>query len=175
MKIYGACDPGKNGAWCFLYVVKEKVIKIETHVMPLLNKDEYDLPKLQVIIEKFAKFDCHFVIENVHSIFGASAKSNFQFGLGTGFVRAFVVANSIPYTLIQSKAWQKVCFNGVKVINKAGKVGEGRGKVDTKAMGLVAVKRLYPKVNLLATSRSKVPHDGIVDALLMAHYNKLTF
>lgn len=175
MKVYAAIDPGKSGAICALYVNKEKVIKIETHIMPMLNKDEYDLQELRSIIEKLSKFDTHFVIEDVHSIFGASAKSNFQFGLGVGYVRATVASFQIPFTLINSKTWQKVCFEGVKEILKTGKVGEGRGKIDTKAMALVAVKRLFPTVNLLRTSNCKNPHDGIVDGLLMAHYGKLKF
>jgi len=34
---------------------------------------------------------------------------------------------------------------------------------------------LFPKVNLLMTERSSVPHDGLVDALLMAEYARRKF
>jgi hypothetical protein len=175
MKVYAGLDPGKNGAIAAIFVDKGKVSKIETHVMPMLNSDEYDLQGLRDIIETLSKLDTHFVIENVHSIFGTSAKSNFQFGMGVGIVRTSIAFFQIPFTLVQSKTWQKVCFEGVKEIRKPGKAKEGRGSVDTKAMALIAVKRLYPKVNLLATARSKVPHDGLVDALLMSHFCKLNF
>ena len=48
-------------------------------------------------------------------------------------------------------------------------------KVDTKAMALMAAKRLFPKVNLIMTERSTTPHDGLVDALLMAEYARRKF
>lgn len=43
-------------------------------------------------------------------------------------------------------------------------------KVDTKATSLLAAKRLFPDETFLATQRSKVPHDGIVDAVLIGLY-----
>lgn len=175
MKVFTAIDPGKSGGISSIYVKNGKIIKIEVGIMPMLNDEEYDLQKLRDIMEKISKYDSHVIIENVHSIYGASAKSNFQFGIGVGIVRTAVACFQIPYTLVQSKAWQKVCFQGVKVIEKKGIIGEGRGKIDTKAMAAVAAARLYPKVNVLKSSRAKNPHDGIVDSLLMAHYGKLMF
>ena len=41
-------------------------------------------------------------------------------------------------------------------------------KVDTKATSLTAAKRLWPGDGFLASPKSKVAHDGIVDAMLIA-------
>jgi hypothetical protein len=45
-----------------------------------------------------------------------------------------------------------------------------QGKRDCKKMSELAAKRLFPNVDLRATERCKISHDGIVDALLIAYY-----
>ena len=35
-------------------------------------------------------------------------------------------------------------------------------------------QQTYPNVSLLKTSRCRVPHDGLSDALCLAHYGKMT-
>jgi len=44
---------------------------------------------------------------------------------------------------------------------------------DTKPRALELAKRLWPDETFLATERSKVPHDGIVDAALLAEYARI--
>jgi hypothetical protein len=46
---------------------------------------------------------------------------------------------------------------------------------DTKAMALMAVKRLFPNQKLTFGERATVPHDGLVDALLMAEYSRRNY
>lgn len=55
------------------------------------------------------------------------------------------------------QAWQKVMLPGCK----AG---------DTKPRALELSKRLWPDESFLATPRCKKPHDGLVDAALLAEY-----
>lgn len=170
MKVRIGIDVGKQGAVVALY----EDGKIETSAMPLM-KGEYDLQAIRKKIMSYADFDTHIVIEDVHSIFGASAKSNFEFGVGVGMIRMAAAMAQIPFTLIQPKMWQKEIFVGIPVIKKPGKREEGRGTLDTKAMALVAVQRLYPKLDLRKSERAENPHEGIVDALCIATYCKLKF
>jgi len=58
-------------------------------------------------------------------------------------------------------------FTGVEEITITGKSTR-----DTKAMALVAAKRLFPGRDFKLTDRSTKPHDGMVDALLMSEYGK---
>ena len=44
-----------------------------------------------------------------------------------------------------------------------------RFKTDTKATSLNAARRIFPGETFLATPRSKKPHDGLVDAALIAY------
>jgi hypothetical protein len=71
--------------------------------------------------------------------------------------------------LVQPKKWQADIWANVDKIYKTGK------KIDTKKTSLMAAKRLFPNESFLATSRSRVPHDGIVDAALIAQYCKIRF
>jgi len=99
------------------------------------------------------------VLEDVHSIPGASAKSNFGFGKSVGITELVVRQSKIPFEMVPPKEWQKnVWINSDKVPR------------DTKKTSLNSARRLYPSYDFLATKRSTVPHDGIVDATLIAHY-----
>jgi hypothetical protein len=170
-KLWIGIDPGKQGA----IVSIDSFNNVETYVMPLIA-GEYDLQKLKQFMNQFQEVnDLHLIIEDVHAIFRASANSSFEFGVGVGIVRMATVMAEIPFTLVQPKMWQKTIFEGVSVIKKPGKREEGRGSLDTKAMALIAAQRLYPKLNLMKSDKSKKPHEGIVDALLIAHYCKLKF
>ena len=64
-----------------------------------------------------------------------------------------------------AKQWQKEMFLGVEEITITGKSTR-----DTKAMALVAIKRIFPNLELTFGVKAKKPHDGLVDAVLMAEY-----
>ena len=133
-------------------------------VIPTLGK-EYDIQSMQEILEeKIGENIVHVGIENVHAIQGrAGATSNFQFGLGKGILMGLVQALGHRYTLVNPKAWQKIAWEGVTK------------QKDTKQTSLIAAKRLFPGESFLATERSRVPHDGLVDAALIAYYCKIKF
>lgn len=160
-------DPGKSGA-----IVSIDDLGIEANATPMLNKEEYDLGGFFKLLQRLNNREAIVLIEDVHSIFGVSAKSNFQFGRGLGIIEALTVAAGLPYVKVGPKTWQKLCFQGVAEVTK-GVTKTGRGKTDTKAMAAVAAARLYPGEALNFGGRAKKPHDGLVDALLMAHYCKL--
>ena len=88
-------------------------------------------------------------------------------GHQSGAVEMMAIALRIPYTKIPAKQWQKEMFTGVEEITITGKTSR-----DTKAMALVAAKRLFPGRDFTFTERSTKPHDGYVDALLMSEYGK---
>jgi len=103
----------------------------------------------------------------VHSIFGAGAKANFQFGRCLGLLEGMTIAYSLPFIKVKPKDWQKEMWEGVTPIKT---IVKGKKKTDTKATSLVAAQRLFPGDKFLGSERSKVPHDGIVDGLLIAEH-----
>lgn len=115
------------------------------------------------------------VIEDVHSVFGSSAKSTFAFGFNKGYLIGLLAANQIPYTLVAPKEWQReiwtnadmvvtykeVTVKGKKVIKK---------EVNTKQTSTNACKRLFPTLDLRKSERSKKIDDNKVDATLMSEF-----
>lgn len=163
-KVYVAIDPGKSGAIVFL----DPNGGLNKWVIPKIG-DDIDGNALYAIIEGIKdKFDPVIIIEDVHSVFGASAKANWQFGFVCGLIRAMVIAHKLPFHMIQPKDWQKVVWSNDDKVYKPKKPDQKRPQLDTKATSLKAAVRLYPNYDFRATERSKIPHDGIVDALLMA-------
>ncbi len=183
MKISIGVDIGADGAYAIF--VENKL----TYGKNPYTSEEPDMKALlDIIFEATATAEddisVHAVIEDLHSVFGSSAKSNFEFGKNNGFIIGLLQISQIPFTKVGPKKWQKVMWEGIrpveipvikKKVHQVDKKGNLKYKVDTKATSLIAAKRLFPKETFLATERSKVPHDGIVDAVLLAEYCKRTF
>lgn len=179
-------DIGSKGAIC---VMEDKKI-VKTCAFPQLE-GRPDLKKFCDILlevkQTFGKYTIgnigspiHCAIEDLHSIFGTGAKSNFQFGWINGATEAILTSLNIPYTKVQAKKWQKSLWEGIRPVEvlvkgKKNKDGSPKYKIDTKATSLLAAKRLFPDQTFLATERSKVPHDGIVDAILICEYCRRHF
>lgn len=152
------CDPGKSGA-----IVTIQGDEVTKYLYPMIGTStEYDIQGIRDIFKTFDKDNCHVVIENVHAIAGGSAKANWSFSRGKALLEVLCIAFDLPFTMVNPKAWQKLIHQGIP-------------KMEAKDMTLMAIKRLYPEVDLRKSERAKKPHDGIYDALGMAHYAKMTY
>ena len=96
-------------------------------------------------------------IEDVHSLYGMSAKSNFGFGKNLGIVTAIakIATNGQAVKTVAPKVWQK--YVGVTV----------RGKAIKKQVAEIA-QSLYPTAELHGKRGGLL--DGRADALMIAHY-----
>jgi len=172
MKYYIGLDVGKRGG---IAVIDERG-NIMVRSTPQIA-GEIDVHALRDFLVSF-EGEIHCAIEDVHSIFGSSAKSNFQFGRSLGILEGMVIAYDFPFTKVQPKVWQKEMWSGISpvLINTGKKTKDGniKYKADTKATSSLACKRLFPSIDLRDTNRktdrSKKDHDGIIDALLIAEY-----
>jgi hypothetical protein len=166
---YIGIDLGKQGAISVLKKGKPHA----KHPMPKVGK-EIDLKGILNILAPYAKKDCHVVFEKVHGMFGLMKKAAVSLGLQTGYMEMACVALGIPYTMVSPVSWQKVIFKDARIQTKTKLDEEGNSKKvkDTKKTALLVAKRLYPAEDFLASSRSRKPSDGIVDAYLLAEYGK---
>ena len=162
-KFFIGIDIGKQGAVAIWD--GENYIR---HKMPMIKK-EVDWHRLHYLLQSYEGFNGMVVFEKLGVIFGSSKKTAFSMGQQMGAIEMLCVALSMPYTMVPAKTWQAEMFQGVSEIKKT-----GTSKRDTKAMALVACKRLLPEVDLLF-GIAKKPHDGLVDSLLMAEYAKRKF
>lgn len=74
-------------------------------------------------------------------------------------LRAVLILWGVKWGRITPQSWQKVMLPKCK----AG---------DTKPRALALAKELWPDETFLASSRCKVPHDGLIDAALIAEYSR---
>jgi len=188
--IFIGLDPGSRGA---CVCVDENRSVRHQFAFKLNENDEFDMNyfivQIKIIEERFQDEVFMFVLENVHSLFGMSAKSNFNFGKNCGIIEAVIAAFGYSFVKVTPKDWQKEQLKGIDVIKVKKKekykeydseklvfVDKTRlvetKKNDVKAMSLQAQQRLFPNFNSLASVRCKTPHDGLVDALLIADYGR---
>lgn len=171
MKIRCAINPGKSG---FITVMIDET-NLEFFQIPKIGK-EVDLHSLDLIFKGIKELgsDLKFVIEDVHALFGSSSKATFSFGYIVGALTAMLVSNNISFIPVQPKKWQKEMWEGVPMMKKPSSTGKTE-VTDTKAMSLIAAKRIFPNVDMRASERCKNPDDNKVDSLLMAEYCRRNF
>lgn len=177
-KTFAGADPGKSGVISFLYPNGE----IKSVGYPLLGK-EYDIREFAEIFAEMTKLNCHLSIEDVHAMPKVAAKSNWSLSRGKTILEVLAIVYNIPHTLVAPKTWQKEMWQGIPEqrkpsikIERKGKIITKKGPMLTKEMSLLAVKRLFPNVDLRnpnrKTDRAEKPHDGVVDAILLAEYGR---
>lgn len=122
----------------------------------------YSTPLVRVVIEKPAGSKSAAAARSMADSF-ARCETCFQ-------IKRFA------YEPIHARTWQQEMFEGERVATDCplDDVLEGEFQEDTKDVALKVAKRLWPKHNWLATKRSRKPHDGMIDAALIAEYARRT-
>lgn len=167
MELIIGIDPGKSGG--FSLISNSGVIDIQKS--PTIGS-EIDINAIVSIIKQWKIFadsngyTLKVFIEDVHALFGASAKSTFQFGRSVGILQGIISSFELPVIYVQPKKWQSFSWKGVKPQKK---LVNGKNKVDTKKTSLLAAKNLFPSETFIPDG-SRTPQDGIVDATLIAYY-----
>jgi hypothetical protein len=169
MKHYIGLDPGRNGGLVEISSEGVSVLRMPTiagRISPYGISDW-----LESRLAAAGRENILIGLEDVHAMEGKGAKATFQFGRALGILEGAIAAFRIPFIAVTPKDWQAIAHLGIPKLKKTSKAG-GRQVNDPKAMSLLAAERLYPHVDLRATEKCKNAHDGIVDALLIAHYLK---
>jgi len=157
MKICGI-DPGLSGA---LAVIGTPGPLINDYlVMPTVG-NVLDLGVIKRFLQAI-KPDI-VALERGQAMPKQGVSSAFKFGRVCGAVEGILVGLELPYKLVTPRNWQKWAHMGIEK------------SLGPKQKSLIAASRLYPGRTFLATSRCRKPHEGIVDALLIARWVLETF
>lgn len=157
-KIYIGVDLGKSGGIAILSTNSGP----QLHVMPTINK-EVDYQALCRLLKDHIS-EVHVIFERLQATPMVPKHTCISMGWQAGAIEGICVALQLSYTMIHPKTWQKKMFEGTPDMKRSD------GKNDTKGRALVAAQRLFPSLSFLMTERSSKPHEGVVDALLMARY-----
>lgn len=153
-------DPGLNGAFGVIDGTHIYGIPITTYWITLKSgkrRQKYDWQATLKILQ--VRKDTIVTIEKQYSMPMQGIVSQFSVGLGYGALRGMLCGLDITTKPVHAKTWQKEFFKRDK-------------EKTTKEQALEAIKELYPQVDLFASERSTVHHEGIVDAMLIAEYGR---
>ena len=92
-------DPGAKGAYCILVPGTNQIYFVDANLPPLTIHE-----LLQYYRDHFSIQ--HIRLEDVHSIYGMSAKSNFSFGGAFWYVQAVFETLNYSCRKVQPKEWQ---------------------------------------------------------------------
>jgi len=176
--IHIGIDPGADGA---IAVLDENGKILYRAGYPKIG-NKFDPHGLNKIIKKTKQKypDHNFTLELIGIIFGVSKSSMVSLSKNCGQIEGILIGNECRHAMVPPKEWQKEMWKNIKPIRKAStkRKKDGTpaiGSVNTKATSLLAAKRLWPTEDFLRTERSTKPHDGIIDALLLAEYSRRKF
>jgi len=153
-------DPGLQGGVVSIDMDGQIIYK---WTMPIIEggkgKKEIDLVALREIFDEIKEAKMVY-IEKVGAMPKQGVSSMFKFGKVFGYLEAMLAAFQIPYIMVTPQQWSKEIHFGLS------------RDLKPKERSLVVLNRMYPKVDLRVTERSKKPHDGLLDALLIAEYGR---
>lgn len=138
---YIGIDPGKSGALAVIYDTAE------IEVFP------FDFNTYTRVLNALEFTQVKACVEKVNAMPGQGVVSMFNFGHNLGFIEGLLSAYYLPYQLVPPVKWKKEFSLS-----------------SDKQKSIECCQKLFPGVSLLATDRSRKPHDGMAEALLMAEY-----
>lgn len=164
-RIWIGIDPGLEGA-----IAVRTPERIEIMPMPVVSalkgRPQYDIPALVELLDEqsvesrgAALVTCE-KLQPMPLEHGGTI-ANYNRGRAMALVEAICATLGIPYQLVAPRTWQS-------------RMHLGTSGTDLKQRSIQAAQRLFPGVSLLRTERSRVPHDGMAEALLLAEWGRLT-
>lgn len=146
--VFAGIDPGQKGG---IAIYDAKLLLAQAWPMPLHGKE----PDVAAIMRLFAsKCVAAIAIEEVGSMPGQGVASTFQFGTGYGMLLGAIAASQLPHHRVRPQAWKKVVLAGT---------------AKDKAAAIAYCQRAHPTLQLVQP-RARKPHDGMADAVCIAHW-----
>lgn len=152
MKPIIGIDPGNLGGFAFW----RPDVSLDMEPMPTMQEGKHvriDEHRVRDILKDWD--DGLVYIELVGAMPKQGVCSMFNFGVGWGLVRGICVGLGMPYMLVRPQAWQKVMLAG-----------------HPKGSEYAVASRLWPGADWHLSPRAHKPHEGLVDAALIAEYGR---
>jgi hypothetical protein len=163
-KVWIGVDPGLQGAIAILAPDRIEVVPMPV-VTAAKGRDQYNLQEIVELLDtEAACAGCANVLVTIEKqqpmpMDQGGTIANYNRGRSMALVEGICAALGMPYQLVAPRTWQGVLHRGTS-------------GADTKQRSIMAAQRLFPRTSLLRTPRSRVPHDGMAEALLLARYGQ---
>lgn len=148
--IYCGIDPGKRGA---IVVLDQKGLVLRKEL--LVDTSNF-IRITEELLDQVAKEEFVIGLEKAQPFKGEGGCSTFTYADGFGELKGVLRKSRLGFTLVPPVTWTKAMHAGIQD--------------DTpKKRSLKAAQNLFPGVSFVMPG-CRNPHDGIVDALLIAEY-----
>lgn len=161
--MYIGIDNGLTGGIAILHNGELKL-----HIMPVMNdgkKNRVDVAELHSILGCYA-LDAFVVYESPSGSQGVKPAVSMADSFAR--VESVLILGGFRREPITARKWQKMFWSVPKKTAKD-------EKFDTKKAALNKAKQLWPDQDWRKNDKCKVPHDGLVDAALIAEYCRRTY
>lgn len=160
-KTWLGIDPGQSGGLSYVCGPDAGAVVMPLH--PEQDRKTWGSPidwfEVFLTLRGWKKPDCHCVIERSQAMPKQGVSSTFKYGTSYGGLLTVLQVLQIPYTLVRPYIWKLRLF--------------GEDNTSGKGVPIKYVEGRWPEVNLRRTSRCRVAHDGMADALCIAAYGEL--
>ena len=137
-------DPGQRGAYA---------------AITSSSVDAWTMPSLHELADRLSALKPrHVFLEKGQSMPKQGIASAFNYGHHCGELSGVLVALGIPHTLVRPATWAREMHQGTRL-------------APAKSRSLEAAQRLWPWLSFVPAGCKK-PHDGIIDALLLAEFGR---
>jgi len=162
---YYGIDCGLKGG---LVCISDKGKLVITRTMPVIvegKKSRIDISSLAVLFADLGQQQgCQtFIVENPGG-HAPSAQGLRSMTYSFAVIEALLVNYGLKYHTVTARTWQKEFWQRPKLPTGV--------KFDTKQAALLAANNLWPSQSWLPSKRHRKPHDGLVDAALLAEYGR---
>ena len=156
--MYVGIDNGISGAVTVLNNDGSIVAWTTMAIQRARKGNEVDVMYLDAWLDKWCPLSAYPIIYIIEEP-GGSKSAHAASGMAGSFhaVRAVLTLRHERWDRVTPRAWQKVMIPGCK-------------KGETKARALEAARRLWPAEKWLRTDKCTTPHDGGIDAALIAEW-----
>lgn len=147
-------DPGKQGA----FVVLGEVICFLK--MPLDHMGEVHFEEVKDFLVPYKSQPTHVYLERAKPM-AMGSKHAFNYGRDFAKLEIALKLSGLSTTYVEPNVWSKVMTEGISK------------DLHPKVRSRVAVERLFPvEIKLIPQNKNGKPHDGIIEALLIAGFGK---
>jgi len=148
-------DPGLKGGIVFL---NEKAKILEKAVMPPNATDLHNYLRQVFTYLKFQSDDIRVYLEKSQAFPGQGSVSMFNYGTHYGEIRGVLTSLEKTFELVRPNTWTRILHADYKNL------------ATPKEKSLKACSKLFAIRDFIATPRSVKPHEGLIDAALIAYY-----